>query len=140
MLFLITTIDVTATNSELQEYNSEHFNTAGRTIKTGLIAVDIVSHWTWWVHLTAPGHLSLQMTCLFKLAMSLWVTGCCVRHAAAGHRAATLLQSCNVAYKYGISGPFWCALHCRHIASPVIRNSFTVQSGPAHVAWTVCAL
>ncbi|CAL5219522.1 g1369 [Coccomyxa viridis] len=53
-----------------EEYNSEHFNTAGRTIKTGLIAVDIVSHWTW---------------------------------------AATLLQSCNVAYKYGISGPFWYA-------------------------------
>ncbi|KAK9808723.1 hypothetical protein WJX72_002523 [[Myrmecia] bisecta] len=27
--------------------NSEDFNTCGRTIKTGLIAVDIVSHWTW---------------------------------------------------------------------------------------------
>ena len=34
--------------SAVQEYNSEHFNTAGRTIKTGLIAVDIVSHWTWY--------------------------------------------------------------------------------------------
>ncbi|KAK9809017.1 hypothetical protein WJX72_007974 [[Myrmecia] bisecta] len=29
------------------ENNSEQFNTAGRTIKSGLIAVDIVSHWTW---------------------------------------------------------------------------------------------
>ncbi|KAK9812194.1 hypothetical protein WJX73_003550 [Symbiochloris irregularis] len=28
-------------------YHSEEFNTAGRTIKTGLIAVDITSHWTW---------------------------------------------------------------------------------------------
>ena len=28
-----------------KHYNSEDFNTAGRTIKTGLIAVDVVSHW-----------------------------------------------------------------------------------------------
>ena len=46
------------------------FATAGRTIKTGLTACDIVSKWTW---------------------------------------AATLLQSSNVAYAYGISGPFWYA-------------------------------
>jgi len=49
---------------------SEWFNTAGRTIQTGLTASVIVSQWTW---------------------------------------AATLLQSSNVAYKYGISGPFWYA-------------------------------
>ncbi|KAL3145727.1 hypothetical protein ABBQ32_003256 [Trebouxia sp. C0010 RCD-2024] len=49
---------------------SEDFQTCGRTIKTGLIAVDIVSHWTW---------------------------------------AATLLQSSNQAYQYGVSGPFWYA-------------------------------
>lgn len=48
--------------------SSEQFNCAGRGIQTGLIAVDIVSHWTW---------------------------------------AATLLQSSNVAWKYGVSGPFW---------------------------------
>ncbi|CAL5222256.1 g4593 [Coccomyxa viridis] len=30
-----------------RHYNSEDFNTAGRTIKTGLIAVDVISHWTW---------------------------------------------------------------------------------------------
>lgn len=47
---------------------SEQFSTAGRTIKAGLTACDIVSKWTW---------------------------------------AATLLQSANVAYKYGVSGPFW---------------------------------
>ncbi len=29
-----------------RHYNSEDFNTAGRTIKTGLIAVDVVSHWS----------------------------------------------------------------------------------------------
>ena len=49
---------------------SEHFNTAGRDIKTGLTASVIVSQWTW---------------------------------------AATLLQSSNVAWQYGITGPFWYA-------------------------------
>ncbi|CAN0316081.1 unnamed protein product [Ascophyllum nodosum] len=49
---------------------SEHFNTAGRSIKTGLTASVIVSQWTW---------------------------------------AATLLQSSNVAFNYGVSGPFWYA-------------------------------
>jgi Na+/proline symporter len=28
-------------------YNSEQFNCAGGSIGTGLLAVDIVSHWTW---------------------------------------------------------------------------------------------
>jgi len=49
---------------------SEHFNTAGRDVKTGLTASVIVSQWTW---------------------------------------AATLLQSSNVAWNFGISGPFWYA-------------------------------
>ncbi|CAM9695611.1 unnamed protein product [Phaeothamnion confervicola] len=49
---------------------SEQFNTAGRSVKTGLTAAVIVSQWTW---------------------------------------AATLLQSSNVAFKYGVSGPFWYA-------------------------------
>lgn len=52
------------------EITSEHFNTAGHMIKTGLTASDIVSKWTW---------------------------------------AATLLQSSNVAWQYGVSGPFWYA-------------------------------
>lgn len=49
---------------------SEEFNTAGRSVKTGLTAAVIVSQWTW---------------------------------------AATLLQSSNVAWKFGVSGPFWYA-------------------------------
>ena len=48
---------------------SEEFNTASRSVKTGLTASVIVSQWTW---------------------------------------AATLLQSSNVAWKFGVSGPFWC--------------------------------
>jgi len=49
---------------------SENFSTAGRSVKAGLTACDIVSKWTW---------------------------------------AATLLQSSNVAYKFGVAGPFWYA-------------------------------
>merc|ERR1719436_657493 len=52
------------------QHTSEFFNTAGRTVKTGLTASVIVSQWTW---------------------------------------AATLLQSSNVAWNYGVSGPFWYA-------------------------------
>ncbi|KAJ9134972.1 hypothetical protein P3X46_032200 [Hevea brasiliensis] len=51
-------------------HTSEWFNTAGRNVKTGLIASAIVSQWTW---------------------------------------AATILQSSNVAWRYGVSGPFWYA-------------------------------
>ncbi|XP_020093969.1 urea-proton symporter DUR3 isoform X1 [Ananas comosus] len=51
-------------------HTSEWFNTAGRSVKTGLIASVIVSQWTW---------------------------------------AATILQSSNVAWEYGVSGPFWYA-------------------------------
>ncbi|XP_042437581.1 urea-proton symporter DUR3-like [Zingiber officinale] len=52
------------------QHTSEWFNTAGRNVKTGLIASVIVSQWTW---------------------------------------AATILQSSNVAWEYGVSGPFWYA-------------------------------
>ncbi|XP_052210134.1 urea-proton symporter DUR3-like [Diospyros lotus] len=51
-------------------HTSEWFNTAGRNVKTGLIASVIVSQWT------------------------------C---------SATILQSSNVAWQYGVSGPFWYA-------------------------------
>ncbi|KAF9617393.1 hypothetical protein IFM89_036314 [Coptis chinensis] len=51
-------------------HTSEWFNTAGRNVKTGLIASVVVSQWTW---------------------------------------AATILQSSNVAWEYGVSGPFWYA-------------------------------
>ncbi|KAJ5142669.1 uncharacterized protein N7515_001456 [Penicillium bovifimosum] len=49
---------------------SEMFSTAGRSVKSGLVAAAVVSSWTW---------------------------------------AATLLQSSAVAYKYGVSGPFYYA-------------------------------
>ena len=55
---------------------SEEFNTASRSVKSGLIAAGIVSAWTW---------------------------------------AATLLQSCTVAYEYGISGPFWVCISVRQV-------------------------
>ncbi|KAH7305914.1 Sodium:solute symporter family-domain-containing protein [Stachybotrys elegans] len=65
---ILTTHVLTRYNSERQ--TSEVFNTAGRTVKTGLVASAVVSSWTW---------------------------------------AATLLQSSSVAYRYGVSGPYWYA-------------------------------
>ncbi|KAF2155294.1 urea active transporter [Myriangium duriaei CBS 260.36] len=65
---MITTYVLRRYNNELQ--TSEVFSTAGRTVKSGLVASAVVSSWTW---------------------------------------AATLLQSTSVAYKYGVSGPFWYA-------------------------------
>ncbi|KAF1813691.1 urea active transporter [Eremomyces bilateralis CBS 781.70] len=65
---ILTTFVLKRYNYELQ--TSEMFSTAGRTVKSGLVASAVVSSWTW---------------------------------------AATLLQSSGVAYKYGVSGPFWYA-------------------------------
>lgn len=65
---MLTTFVLRRYNNELQ--TSEVFSTAGRTVKSGLVASAVVSSWTW---------------------------------------AATLLQSSSVAYKYGVSGPFWYA-------------------------------
>ncbi|KAF3937120.1 hypothetical protein ABW19_dt0203094 [Dactylella cylindrospora] len=53
-----------------EQQTVEQFTTAGRVVKTGLVACSVVSSWTW---------------------------------------AATLLQSSGVAYRYGVSGPFWYA-------------------------------
>jgi len=70
--FTIITMVLTFLESKFAgvEITSEHFNTAGRNVKTGLTAAVIVSQWTW---------------------------------------AATLLQSSNVAWNFGVSGPYWYA-------------------------------
>ncbi|OLL24303.1 putative urea active transporter 1 [Neolecta irregularis DAH-3] len=74
-LSLFFALGMNATTSLLKRYTgetqtSEQFNTANRSVKTGLVAAAVVSSWTW---------------------------------------AATLLQSSGVAYRYGVSGPFWYA-------------------------------
>lgn len=68
VFMIIITWSLKRYNNELQ--TSEMFTTAGRSLKSGLIASSVVSTWTW---------------------------------------AATLLQSTSVAYRYGVSGPFWYA-------------------------------
>ncbi|KAL7269869.1 urea active transporter [Rhizina undulata] len=65
---ILTTWALKRYKNEVQ--TSEMFSTAGRTVKTGLVASAVVSSWTW---------------------------------------AATLLQSSGIAYRYGVSGPFWYA-------------------------------
>ena len=64
---------------------SEHFNTAGRSVKTGLIAVDVVSHWTWSVSVS-----SLAMCLHLCLMAADW------QHAP--HEPLTLQQACCTAY------------------------------------------
>ena len=51
-----------------RHYNSEDFNTAGRTIKTGLIAVDVVSHWCGRALLCMP----LMMSVAMRARLLLW--------------------------------------------------------------------
>lgn len=117
------------------------FNCGGRSIKQGLIAVDIVSHCepppAYAIFPSCPcpkprpcssGCPScsfledLVLTCQLcskifhalqgQYALCHWQAKslCC-----AGTWAATLLQSSNVAYKNGVSGPFWCAPQtCMH--------------------------
>ena len=65
---MLTTFVLKRYNNEVQ--TSEMFSTAGRSVKSGLVASAVVSSWTW---------------------------------------AATLLTSSSMAYRYGISGPFWYA-------------------------------
>lgn len=67
-VFMITLTHIKRFNNEVQ--TSEMHHTAGRTVKSGLVASAVVSSWTW---------------------------------------AATLLQSSDVCYRYGVSGPFWYA-------------------------------
>jgi len=68
LFMIVVTAALKRYRNEVQD--SENFNTAGRTVKSGLVASAVVSSWTW---------------------------------------AATLLQSTSVAYRYGVSGPFWYA-------------------------------
>ena len=49
-------------------YNSEQFNTAGRSVKAGLIGVDIVSHFTWASILLA----CVTLTYLNGVSNSMW--------------------------------------------------------------------
>ena len=83
------------------------FNCGGRSIKQGLIAVDIVSHCKPLLS-KALLRLSLQwedQSASCKVRMRRCCSPC--RSVCAGTWAATLLQSSNVAYKNGVSGPFW---------------------------------
>jgi hypothetical protein len=77
-------------------HTSEWFNTAGRNVKTGLIASVIVSQ----VIDSIPLFLYYTFIIFYYLNIEFvlqWTW------------AATILQSSNVAWEYGVSGPFWYA-------------------------------
>lgn len=83
-------------------HTSEWFNTAGRNVKTGLIASVIVS----------------QVMCSGRRPslLKIWNFPICSTDKWLQNFdllkwtwAATILQSSNVAWQYGVSGPFWYA-------------------------------
>ena len=84
-----------------RHYNSEDFNTAGRSIKTGLIAVDIVSHVG---SLPPPGSADVVHVPCQRPA-------CSNQHCCAPQWTwlATLLQSSLEVYSAGSSGSLWYA-------------------------------
>lgn len=65
--------------------NADEFTSASRSVKPGLIASAVVSAWTW-----AATLVSAPFAC-----SRLWID------------THVQLQSSAVAYKYGISGPWW---------------------------------
>eukprot|EP00250_Pteridium_aquilinum_P011531 c20130_g1_i1 orf=235-2172(+) len=71
-LFAVLTILITILDEKYAgtEYDSEEFNTAGRSIKTGLVAVDVVSHWTWVADLLQSANEAFQ----YGISGSFWYT------------------------------------------------------------------
>lgn len=65
--------------------NADEFSSASRSVKPGLIASAVVSAWTW-------------------AATLVYVLSSCNEHHELN---PSQLQSSAVAYKYGISGPWW---------------------------------
>jgi Na+/proline symporter len=75
---------------------SENFNTASRSVGTGLIAAVVVSQWTcecagWELLIVPEGYWY-------------WLTLSSSNVCVAG--AATIWQSASVSYQYGVSGPY----------------------------------
>lgn len=70
--FAVLTILITILDGKYAgtKYDSEVFNTAGRSIKTGLVAVDVVSHWTWVSDLLQSSNEAFQ----YGISGSFWYT------------------------------------------------------------------
>lgn len=71
-LFALLTIVITIFDRKYAgtKYDSEEFNTAGRSIKTGLVAVDVVSHWAWVSDLLQSSNEAFQ----YGISGSFWYT------------------------------------------------------------------
>jgi len=74
--------------------SADEFNSASRSVKPGLIAAGIVSAWTWAATLV---RLSLEPSFVLSPPDAHLAFVC----------SASKLQSSAVAYRYGISGPWW---------------------------------
>jgi Na+/proline symporter len=71
--------------------SADEFNSASRSVKPGLIAAGIVSAWTW----------AATLVCYLSSSQRL------IPAPDALTGFVSKLQSSAVAYKYGISGPWW---------------------------------
>jgi Na+/proline symporter len=79
---------------------AEEFTSASRSVKPGLIASAVVSAWTWAATLVRyifHGHTTSLPSLCALYAMAAYLT------------SYIQLQSSAVAYRYGISGPYWYA-------------------------------
>lgn len=97
--------------------NNEEFSSASRSVKPGLIASGIVSAWTWAA--TLVRNTSLGFFIPFDLNLYTLRRRCntcsdlylslhsCGRYRSSFAFYGPQLQSSAVAYKYGISGPWW---------------------------------
>ncbi|KAH7416243.1 hypothetical protein KP509_14G082300 [Ceratopteris richardii] len=72
VIFALLTIIITVLDGKYggTKYDSEEFNTAGRSIKTGLVAVDVVSHWAWVSDLLQSSNEAFQ----YGVSGSFWYT------------------------------------------------------------------
>ncbi len=128
---MITLTAIQARYTAYSPKNTEEFSSASRSVKPGLIAAGIVSAWTWAATLVSPHLYTQSLTDVLH----------CLK-----------LQSSAVAYKYGISGPWWYgagatvqvllfAQVCtdQNVPTFVHPNSIEPARGQAQAQRTVCA-
>lgn len=87
---------------------SENFQTAGRAIKTGLISVDVVSHWTWSITLLQSSTVAYSWGIAGGTEIS-YLSGCTTDLACKNEPLYSTCTACTCRHAC-------CAVHgCLHI-------------------------
>lgn len=91
------------------ETNTEQFSTAGRSLKPGLIAVDIVSHWTWPGNILGPAYwcyalgIAGLLTWTSTGVVSLWIfAAVSIEFKIRAPKAHTMLELIKI--RFGVPG------------------------------------